>query len=75
MDACTLKEWSPILWVVHEEEEAKSMALSWAKWRVCDKIREATRIDARLIEIIKLILAQGDGIVGFKVRDDLIYYK
>lgn len=63
------------MWVVHEEEEPATMTLSWTKQRVCDKIRKATIIFERANDIIELLEAQWEGVVSFKVRDCLIYYK
>ncbi|XP_042962448.1 uncharacterized protein LOC122296713 [Carya illinoinensis] len=74
-DALSRREGSQLLKVVGDDEESSNLALSWVEWRVWDKIREATRLDARALEIIKLLDAQGQGVVNYKVRDGLIFYK
>ncbi|XP_041024018.1 uncharacterized protein LOC121264784 [Juglans microcarpa x Juglans regia] len=74
-DALSRKEGSSTLWQVHEEDDDSLMTLSGAEWRIWDKIREATKLDARAIEIVELLEAQGDGVIGFKLKEGLIYYK
>lgn len=74
-DALSRKEGSSTLWQVHEENDDSLMALSGAEWRIWDRIREATKLDARAIEIVELLEAQGDGVIGFKLKEGLIYYK
>ncbi|XP_042969094.1 uncharacterized protein LOC122301779 [Carya illinoinensis] len=74
-DALSRREGSQLLKVVGDDEESSNLALSGAEWRVWDKIREATRLDARALEIIELLDAQGQGVVNYKVRDGLIFYK
>ncbi|XP_041025417.1 uncharacterized protein LOC121265821 [Juglans microcarpa x Juglans regia] len=70
-DALSRRDGSALLWLVHDEDEAHLMALSGAEWRIWDKIREATKLDARAIEIVELLEAQGDGVIGFKIRDGI----
>ena len=74
-DALSRKEGSAVLWLVHEEEEVSLMALSGAEWHIWDKIREATSLDARALEIVELLEAQGGGVANYKFKDGLIHYK
>lgn len=76
VDALSRKEGSPLLWTVHESEEAKTNAPSGAEWRIWEEIRGTTRIDERSVEIKELLKAQEEGvIVRFKFQIGLIYYK
>ncbi|KAG7990670.1 hypothetical protein I3843_02G036300 [Carya illinoinensis] len=67
-----ISEENYLLWTTYEEDDPMLMALSGAEWRVWDKLREATRLDARALEIIELLDAQGGGVVGFKIGTCLI---
>lgn len=69
------REGSQLLETVVDEEKSTSLASSGAEWRVWAKIREATRLDERALEIVKLLEAQGQEVIGFKVRDGLIFCK
>lgn len=66
-DALNSKEDSPLFEAAVNEEEASSSTLSGTEWRVWDKIWEATRLDARALEIIELLEAQGQDVVGYSV--------
>lgn len=71
-DALSRKEEGLLLWTIHDTEESKARALSEAEWRIWDKIREVTCINARSNEIQELLEAQAKGVFRFKVKDSLM---
>lgn len=54
-DTISRREGGQLLEAVVDEEKASNLALSGAEWKVWDKIREATRLNERALEIIDLL--------------------
>lgn len=48
-DALSQREGGQLLEAVVDEEEASNLTLSGVEWKVWDKIRKATRLDARAL--------------------------
>lgn len=74
-DALSHRFDSKMLWTMYETDEVEIDALNGVGWKIWEKIQDVTQLDVKAIKITELLEAQSDGVTGYKLMDDLIYYK